>query len=217
MRLMKLDSNDMSILRVLTGDGRASLRDIAVRTDLSTPTVSLRLSRMIKGGLIKGFAPIIDPLATRKVLAIVKLKVPARLIDTLAGRLAKLDEVSGVFTTTGEANLSVRVMADDVGGLQKFVTERLVGRPNVELVSSDIVTRVIKDVQAAILRPEVALRLKCDYCPGEVNSERPYNVRVGSTYHYFCCRTCRRSFMAERGRRVKKTAARLAQEEALRT
>ena len=50
----------MKILRALMRDGRASYREIATRTSLTTPTVSLRLSRMGKGGLVRGFEPVIE-------------------------------------------------------------------------------------------------------------------------------------------------------------
>lgn len=209
---MKLDSNDMSILKVLLGDGRASLREIAASTSLSTPTVSLHLSRMQKGGLIKGFVPVLDPGATHQVTTIARLKVRAQLVDKVAANLAKMEEVTGVFLTTGEANVTVRVRAEDVEDLQEFVTKKLAKKPGVELLASDVVTKVVKDRQAVNLRRDTTLKLKCDYCHGDVASDRPYNIRVGSTYHYFCCRTCRRSFLNEHGSQIRRATARLAKE-----
>lgn len=205
---MKLDSTDLSILRILTKDGRSSLREIAARTSLSTPTVSLHLSRMMKGGLIKGFVPVLDPSAVNEVTGFVKLKVPAHLVEKVAARLARTEGVTGVFITTGEENLTVRVDSEDVGELQRFISEKLARRLEGEVVSSDIVTKVLKDERSTRLNQTATIRLRCDYCGQEIASSRPYNLRVGTTYHYFCCRTCRRSFFEANKSRIKLASAR---------
>src|SRR5579883_2116961 len=74
---MKLDSIDAAILKQLLADGRASLRDIAKKTSLSTPTVSSHFYRMIKAGLITKFVPVINLNETELhgILALVNLKV----------------------------------------------------------------------------------------------------------------------------------------------
>ncbi|HUI86629.1 MAG TPA: winged helix-turn-helix transcriptional regulator, partial [Nitrososphaerales archaeon] len=57
---MQCDEVDLKILQALLNDGRASLRQIAERTSLTTPTVSSRLTRMLKSGTIKKFVPILS-------------------------------------------------------------------------------------------------------------------------------------------------------------
>ena len=124
---MKLDGDDLSILRVLSEDGRASLREVAARTSLSTPTVSLRLSRMLKGGLVKGFAPVINPAAAHEVYGFVKLRAHARDTGRVTRQLAKVPEVRGVFVTTGSDNIMVRVAAADVDSLGRFIRGKMSG------------------------------------------------------------------------------------------
>ena len=199
---MKLDGDDLSILRVLSEDGRASLREVAARTSLSTPTVSLRLSRMLKGGLVKGFAPVINPAAAHEVYGFVKLRAHARDTGRVTRQLANVPEVRGVFVTTGSDNIMVRVAAADVDSLGRFISRKMSGLEGAEIASTDIVTEVVKDVNEVRLKADTPLPLKCDYCGGEVASDRPYNIKVGSTYHYFCCRTCRRSYVEENRARI---------------
>jgi DNA-binding Lrp family transcriptional regulator len=208
---LNLDSADLSILKVLTKDGRASLREIAARTSLSTPTVSLHLSRMRKGGLIKGFVPVIDPSAIHEVAGFIRLKVPAQNIDRVAMSLARMEEVTGVFITTGEENLVVRVSSEDVEGLQRFVGSKLARHLEGELVSDDVVTRTLKDERSTRLKESATIRLRCDFCGQEITSSRPYNIQVGSTYHYFCCRTCRKSYLEKHRSRIKLAASRAGQ------
>lgn len=194
---MKLDSKDTAILDVLMKDGRASLREVAARTSLTAPTVAMRLSRMQKGGLIKGFAPILDPSATQQVLAFVRLWVPPGKAAAASEALAKIPEVDGVYMTAGEGNIMIRVGVDELRGVESMVSGKLSSRPGWRVVSSDVVTRAVKDTRRTGIPRAASLTLKCDYCHQEVRSDRPYTIRVGQTRHYFCCRTCRKSFDRE--------------------
>jgi len=212
---MKLDETDLSILKVLTQDGRASLREVAARTSLSTPTVSFRLARMLKARLIRGFVPVIDPSASRQVMAFVRLKVPGSRANVVASKLARLGEVSGVYFTTGKENLTIRVSSENVEGLQRFLSGRHLRQLRGEVVSSTIVTRTLKEEQAPRLARGVSLNLRCDYCRGEVATNRPYNLRVASTMYYFCCRTCRHSYIEKNRSKIHSVRLRMGSETTL--
>ncbi|TLY15385.1 MAG: Lrp/AsnC family transcriptional regulator [Thaumarchaeota archaeon] len=84
---LKLDAIDISILDAFLNDGRASLRDVARETSLSTPTVSSHLSRLMKGRLIKKFVPLLNLDAIDQgIVSVVTLKVPPSEVNTLAKR-----------------------------------------------------------------------------------------------------------------------------------
>jgi Lrp/AsnC family transcriptional regulator, leucine-responsive regulatory protein len=206
---LNLDANDRAILEVLMKDGRASLREIAARTDLTAPTVSLHLSRMQRSGLIRGFSPVLDPVASHHISAFVKLEVPAQRTDKVAESLSKFEQITGVFVTTGKENVTVRVVADDVESLQEFVNKELSRQADVEVVSSDIVTRALKDARDVRLSDVVPMRLKCDYCHQEITANRPYNIKLGPSYLYFCCRTCRRSYLERNRAKIRSAVARI--------
>ncbi len=191
---MNLDSSDRAILEILMKDGRASLREVAARASLTTPTVSARIARMQKAGLIRGFVPVLDPAMTRGVRAFVKLRIPARGVESAAKGLARLPEVDGVFLTVGGGNLMVRLTANDLEEVEAFVNRRLVGK-GWEVLSTEVVERTVKDERTTLIPDAALLALKCDYCGQEIAAERPFNIRVGLTYHYFCCRTCRKSYL----------------------
>ncbi len=202
---MKLDRTDMAILKVLLEDGRESFSGIAKRTSLATPTVSYRFSRMVKSGLIKKFAPVLDQSMVRPgVSAFVTLKVKAGNTRSVSRKLSSVPGVSGVFVTTGEHNVTLRVDCADPRELQDLLSTRLPKIVDGEVVASQIIVETVKDEQPAVLSEDVTLKLRCDYCKGEVASDRPYNIRVGSMYHYFCCRTCRRSYLDKYGARIKR-------------
>ena len=200
---MKLDSSDTAILKVLLQDGRASLTNIARKTSLSTPTVASRFSRLVKSGFIEKFAPVLNQSTLRPgVNAFVTLRIRSGDIKSASRKLSTMDEVEGVFVTTGEDNVMLKIRCVDTEQLQGFLNEKLPRLIDGEVTSSQLIMTTVKDEQPVYLTGDIAINLRCDDCKGDVLSERPYNIRVGSTYHYFCCRTCRRSFLQKYGKKI---------------
>jgi len=200
---MKLDSKDAAILNVLLRDGRKSLRDVAKETSLTTPTVSFRLSRMMKSGLIRKFAPVLDSsMTSRGVDAFITIRTRAGSTRRVSRKLASLGDASGVFVTTGRDNITLRVSFTNAKELEDFISTKLPRMVEGEVVSSQIVVEAVKDEQPPPVSLGISVPLKCDYCGGDVASDRPYNVRVGPTYYYFCCRTCRSAYLEKNASRI---------------
>jgi len=204
---MKPDAIDTKILEALMADGRASFREIAKRTSLTTPTVSARLARMTRAGLIKKFIPVLSADSVdRGVLAILTLKVESASAEKVAKTLAKLREVEDVYMTTGQ-NITLKVALNDVDGLESFLKRNLLGRPGVSVTSSQIITSVVKDEPPSLLPGLLTMKLNCDYCHEEVTRKRPYTIAAGSFHYYFCCKTCRKAYLDKYGSRLAKIGA----------
>jgi Lrp/AsnC family transcriptional regulator for asnA, asnC and gidA len=205
---MKLNGIDIAVLNALLQDGRASLRDIARKTSLTTPTVSYHYSRMVKSGLIKKFTPILDQgMVGKGINAFVMLRTKAGDTSNVSKKLLSIGQVSALFVTSGENNILLRVNCADMRELQELLNVTLPKLVEGEVVSSQLIVDTVKDEQPVTLSSDIAVSLKCDLCKGEIASERPYNIRVGSTYHYFCCRTCRKSYIEKYGKRMKRINA----------
>lgn len=199
---LKPDGTDVKILEALMEDGRASLRQIARRTLLTTPTVSARMARMTRAGLIKKFVPVLSAdSVNRGVLALVSLKVDSSAAEKVAKDLAKLREVENIYMTTGQ-NITLKVVLDDVKGLQSFLKRSVLRRHGVDVTSSQIITSIIKEEPASLLPGVLTMNLKCDYCHGEVTSGRPYTIAAGPSHYYFCCKTCRKAYLDRFGSRL---------------
>lgn len=202
---MNLDSNDIAILKTLLQDGRESLREVARKTSLTTPTVSFRLSRMMKSGFIKKFVPVLDHSSAHQGIdAFVALRVKAGDANSVSKKLAGVEEVSCIFVTTGENNILLRVNCADLKQFQGFLNERLPRLVRGEVIWSQLIVSAAKEEQPIRLTNDIPINLKCDYCRGDIAVDRPYNIRVGESYHYFCCRTCRRSYLEKYGQRIKR-------------
>jgi DNA-binding Lrp family transcriptional regulator len=60
------DEKDLSILRILQKDAKLSIRDIAVRINLSPTPTHERIKRLEKLGVIKGYTAVVDRKKLRK-------------------------------------------------------------------------------------------------------------------------------------------------------
>lgn len=185
-------------------DGRASFRQIAKRTSLTTPTVSARLARMTKGGLIKKFVPVFSAdSANRGILALVTLKADSASAERIADCLAELREVEAVYMTTGQS-VTLKVALDTAQELQSFLGKNVLKRRGVGVTSTQIITRTVKEEPVPLLPAGLVMDLKCDDCGGDVTSRRPYTVAAGPSHYYFCCKTCRKAYLERQGKRLVK-------------
>lgn len=202
---LRLDETDTSILKALMKDGRLSFRQIAAQVGVTTPTVESRVKRMTESGVIKKIAPILDIDKVEKGAAVLlMLKVELGKVNSTLEKLTPLDEVRNVFLSTGAANVVVRVAVSSNEAIQKFLDEQ-VAPLGVDVVSSEVITRTVKDEQGVALYGQMAVALVCDYCGGEI-SGRPFTLNVGQGKRFFCCKTCLGSYKEKYGSR-KKTPA----------
>jgi len=141
--------------------------------------------------MIKRFVPVFSPdSVSRGVFAIVSLKVNSSSADRLSRDLSRLPEVQSVYMTTGQG-LTMKVALDDVAGVQAFLGRPLLAGPGIGVVSSQIITRVVKEEPAPLSPSTLTMSLKCDYCHEEVTRARPYTLAAGPSHYYFCCKTCK--------------------------
>ena len=198
-----LDKIDNGIIQSLMKDGRKSLRQIAKEIGVSTPTVETRFKRMINTGFIKKIAPLLD---TDKVelgiTAFLFMKVLAEKALDIAKQLSGFDEVRNVFTTSGDNNMIVRVAVDKPESLETLIRKKISVIDGVKSVSSQLITRVIKDEQAVVVKPGVVVNLTCNYCRGEIPKE-PKILRFGEYERYFCCKSCLTLYKEKYRHRIK--------------
>ena len=195
---LKLDETDTSILKALMKDGRLSFRQIATQVGVTTPTVESRVKKMTESGVIKKIAPILDIDKVEKGVAVLlMLKVELGKVNSTLEKLTPLDEVRSIFLSTGAANIVVRAATSSNEAFQRFLEER-VAPLGADVVSSEVITRTVKDEQGVALYGEMAVALVCDYCGGEI-SGKPFALNVGEGKRFFCCKTCLGSYKEKYG------------------
>src|SRR2546426_2566686 len=181
----ELDDVDARILGILVEDGRRSFREVARRVGITTPTVQARVKRMMAEGLIRKISPIFDVSKFKQGLVFhLYLRVNPAEIENIADKLEKNPEVCGIYLTTGENNLTLRVAVESLEQLQRF-TETLSNDFGVKQNSSQMIVKIFKDDQPVLIRPGMGVELKCETCNRPI-SGKPFVLKVAGGHRFFC-------------------------------
>lgn len=195
IKMVMLDDLDRAIIQLLMQDGRQSFRRLASKLNVSVPTVKSRYTRLVNLGVIKGVSAIVDASKLEGyVTALISLKLDTSNIDSIIEELVALDCVESIMLTTGEANMLIKVTLNNIQALEDFKV-RLLEIKGVKIMSTQIITRVIKDEPVGKVVYS-RLRLTCNYCKNSIAGE-PFMLRVDGDEYYFCCRSCLRLFKGD--------------------
>lgn len=107
-----LDTLDVELLALLAEHPRAGALELSRLAQVARPTVTARLDRLERAGVITGYGPDVDLAAAGfPVQALVSLEISQGAIDQLAGELAAIPGVLWAYATTGTADVACRVAA----------------------------------------------------------------------------------------------------------
>jgi len=130
----KLDEKDLAILALIQSNCRLTAREIARKIDSPITTVFAKIKRMEELGVIKKYKAILDSRklnygATAFILASVsyRTKNNETLISQrdIAKEIAKFPEVQEVHIVTGDWDLLIKLKAESVDAVGKFVIDNL--------------------------------------------------------------------------------------------
>lgn len=182
-----LDETDFTILHLLTENARRPYREIAERVDLSSPSVSDRISRLQNLGIIRRFTLDIDRSKLRGgVPVLVDLSVESDAIERVRETLVGADGVEHVFTAA-EARILFQARLVN-GDVRTFITETL---ESDGITDYDVIL-----LTRAEWTPQVEgtdLALTCAQC-GNAVDEDGETLRLDGEVHYLCCPSCKQQF-----------------------
>ena len=145
VKTFKLDRMDKEILRNVILRGREGIRALARELGKSPSTVSERLKRLERIGVIRGYTAIIDYSAIGyEVNAITLIQVEGEKIEEIEEMLAKQPNVRGVFDITGEYDIALIISFKSVRDLDKFI-KNLIRNPYIKRSMTSLIFRVVKD------------------------------------------------------------------------
>lgn len=135
-----LDETDERILTVLSRNARATFNEIGSVVGLSAPAVKRRVDRLVASKAIRGFTTVVDPSAmgwtTEAYVSVFCTGVVAP--EVLAKAWEDIPEIVSAATVTGAADAVLRVVASDVGHLERAI-ERIRRSGSVDHSDSVIV------------------------------------------------------------------------------
>ena len=116
------DELDAALVKVLSEQPRVGLLEVARRLGVARGTVSARLDKLVRRGVITGFGPDIEPAALGfPILAFVELDIVQGRLDEAVEQLQGVPEVLEAHATSGDRDLLCRVVAKDPEHLQEIV------------------------------------------------------------------------------------------------
>lgn len=196
---MQLDRTDVEILKMLQMDSRASFRDIAKKTGVSVPTISARVERLEKLGVLRGYHADLDVDKLNEQTLLVLVRSAPQAVNEVAAQLCSMEQVRKLFILRGS-----RLMGEVVLGGPRSVDgflESLAKIPGVVEYDHFISTSRLKDEPSAIVEDSLVAVLQCFECHKMIEGE-PVRKKMDGKDHYFCCRSCEKLYV-EKYRKIK--------------
>jgi len=145
-----IDDIDKKIIKVLEDDARNSLRKISELVDVSLGTVSNRVKRMEKNGVIKGYSVILNPDNIGWELnVVIGLRIQKGRLIEIQERIAKDSRVHGVYDVTGDFDSMVIARAKNRKDLDDL-SKNVLSIDGVERSITHLVLNTVKEKTASL-------------------------------------------------------------------
>ena len=145
-----LDEIDKKIIRVLEDDARTSLRKISELVKVSLGTVSNRVKKMEKNGVIKGYSVILDPDQIGWELnVVIGLRIQKGRLIEIQEKIAKDPRVHGVYDVTGDFDSMVIARAKNRKDLDDL-SKNVLSIDGVERSITHLVLNTVKEKTASL-------------------------------------------------------------------
>jgi len=144
----KLDSN---IILSLNTNGRKSFRHIAKELKVSLSTISNRIKRLEKEGIIERYIPVIN---TEKIgydlTAVINIKLTHGKLIEVQEKISKNNHVSAVYDITGEWDSLIVAHFKDRRDLNSFI-KKILSMDFVERSNTQLVLNIVKDEKRVLI------------------------------------------------------------------
>ena len=145
-----LDEIDRKIIRVLEKDARTSLRKISELVDVSLGTVSNRVKKMERNGVIMGYSVIINPDEIGWELnVVIGLRIQKGRLIEIQEKIAKDSRVHGVYDVTGDFDSMVIARAKNRNDLDDL-SKNVLSIDGVERSITHLVLNTVKEKTATL-------------------------------------------------------------------
>ena len=145
---INLDKFDRLILHHLQEDARLSHVALSERINLSPSQCARRLQQLEKAGVIRGYTAVIDPQALgMDVVALINITLEKHQENIAAAfeqAVQERPEILECLLITGDGDYEMRVMAKNLQGFSRFISEHLMKMPGVSSIKSNIQLSAIK-------------------------------------------------------------------------
>ncbi len=193
MDMRTLDETDFEILRLLSEDARRPYREIADAVDLSSPSVSDRVSRLQEMGIIRRFTCDLDRSKLRGgIPVLVELSVRPERVEAIRDILVRTDGVEHVFTAADPRVIfQSRLPKAEV---RTFLAETFDSADQNAITDYEVVVLTSADWTPQVTGTDLAVT--CAQCGNDV-SEEGETLEIDGHLYYLCCSSCLERFKAQ--------------------
>ncbi|MCD6488368.1 MAG: Lrp/AsnC family transcriptional regulator [Desulfurococcales archaeon] len=147
---IELDDLDRELIRILELNSRMSYRKIAERLRVSPATVLVRLRKLRRKGIIKGFTVDLDPTKLGYTAqAIMLIKTEPKKMKLVANKLASLPNAVEIYEVTGEYHVLVKIWAEDQNSLAKLI-DLISGIEGIRDFNIVYILKVVKEARSPL-------------------------------------------------------------------
>ena len=160
---VKLDEKDMAILALIQANSKLTAKQIAKKIDSPITTVFAKTKRMEELGVIREYRAILAPEKLESgtaafVLASVSYRAKGDDVPVsqrvVAEEIARFPEVQEVYIITGDWDLLVKLRAESVDAVGKFVVDKLRLIKGLEKTLTCMVFETVKETTKINLQPK---------------------------------------------------------------
>jgi len=136
-----MDEKDKLILEELQENCKTPMKEIAKKLNTPVSTIYLRIKKLEKKGVIKGYTSIVDGRYTGKgTTAFILVSFVSRLPGInhnlsqrdIAEKIAKFPEVQEVHIISGDWDILIKVKGKDTEEIGRFVVDKLRGIEGID-------------------------------------------------------------------------------------
>lgn len=140
-----LDETDLAILRALAKNARITLSKMSEDIDVPDATISHRLKRLERV-VIRGYTVVFDPDAVGlDMTAIIIIQTETEKHSAVKHALADLNEVSEVYSVSGEYDLLIKLWAHDMEELSRLIDSKIRSIDGVDDLTEMLVMERVKE------------------------------------------------------------------------
>jgi Lrp/AsnC family transcriptional regulator for asnA, asnC and gidA len=141
----EMDETDLAILHSLVKNGRITLSKMSEDIDVPDATISHRLKRLERE-VIKGYTVILDPEKVGlEMTAIIIIQTETEKHGAVKYALSNLDEVSEVYSVSGEYDLLIKLWAHNMEELNQIINDKIRSIDGVDDLTEMIVMERVKE------------------------------------------------------------------------
>lgn len=146
-----MDETDEKILSALVENSRMPISKISQKTNIPDSTISNRIKKLEKNGVIEKYTTILDPEKVRiNVSAIIIIQTETEKHENVEKELPKLKEVTDVYTVSGEYDILIKLWAHTLDELNDIINSEIRTIDGIEELRELIVMDVLKEEQLTI-------------------------------------------------------------------